>query len=193
MPEFDTARLLYLVLLGGALVASLFISQRKNIGKSLQQAGIWVLIFLGVIAVIGMWGDIRQTVRPQQTVFQESNRIEIPRAFDGHYYLSAKVNGVATDFVVDTGATDIVLTRDAARAAGLELDELAYVGRAQTANGEVRTAPVRLREISVGPISDSNLRAWVNEGEMDQSLLGMSYLQRYRSIEITGGKLILNR
>ena len=97
------------------------------------------------------------------------------------------------NFVVDTGATGIVLTLDDARAAGIDTSNLAYVGRALTANGEVRTAPVVLETISVGPLNDSRIRATVNEGEMEQSLLGMDYLQRFSSVEISGGKLILTR
>jgi aspartyl protease family protein len=37
------------------------------------------------------------------------------------------------------------------------------------------------------------VRASVNEGEMSQSLLGMSYLQLFDQITITGSKLILTR
>ena len=66
-------------------------------------------------------------------------------------------------------------------------------GRAMTAHGEVRTAPVRLDSVELGPVLDRNVRAWVNEGEMDKSLLGMSYLQRWNRIEITGNALVLSR
>ena len=104
---------------------------------------------------------------------------------------------------VDTEALDaldlaavsyqIVLTKADARKAGLNTDDLAFVGRAYTANGEVRTAPVRLERVAVGPLVDEDVRAVVNEGELDQSLLGMEYLQRYSSVEITNGTLVLTR
>jgi len=131
-------------------------------------------------------------VRPVQTI-QAGGVIELPRAPDGHYYLTADVNGATIPFVVDTGASEIVLTREDARTAGIALEDLAYVARAYTANGAVRTAPVRLDRIAVGEIADTGVRAYVNEGEMKQSLLGMGYLQRYSSIEITGNTLILRR
>ena len=193
MSEFDTARLLYLVLLGSAILLWFFVQNRESLGKLAQQAMIWALIFLGVIAAVGLWDDIRHTVVPGQAVFTEQRRIELPRSPDGHYYLTAEVNGASVTFVIDTGATNIVLSQADATAIGLDPATLDYFGRATTANGEVRTAPVRLDELVVGPIADHDLRAYVNEGALDRSLLGMEYLQRFSSVEIAGGKLILSR
>lgn len=193
MTSEDIGNLSYLALLGAALVFWFMVQNRDSVGKTLQQAMAWGLIFIGAIAVVGLWDDIRQTVRPRQGMLTEAGTIEVPRAGDGHYYLTLAVNGVPVEFMVDTGATEVVLTQDDARRAGIDTDGLAYVGRALTANGEVRTAPVRLDKVDLGPVSDRNLRAWVNAGDMDQSLLGMSYLQRFSRIEIGGGALVLTR
>jgi len=193
MTDFDTAHLVYLVMLGCAVVFWFMASNRESMGRVAQQAVVWGLIFLGVIAAVGLWDDIRQTVRPGQAVVSDGNRIELPRAPDGHYYLTAQVNGTPVNFVIDTGATQIVLTQDDARAAGIDPDRLAFVGRAYTANGEVRTAPVRHESITIGPIRDTGVRAVVNEGELEQSLLGMTYLQRFSSVEIANGQLVLTR
>ena len=193
MDSYDIGRLGYLLILG-AVIGFWFVGQnRRNLGRMLQYALLWGLIFLGVLAAIGLWSDIRQTVQPTQSVIASQGRIELPRAPNGHYYLNAEVNGAAIRFLVDTGATDIVLSREDAVRVGLDLGDLAYIGRAMTANGEIRTAPVRLDSIALGEIEDRGLRAWVNEGEMGMSLLGMSYLQRYSRIEITGNALILTR
>ncbi|HKL56154.1 MAG TPA: TIGR02281 family clan AA aspartic protease [Roseovarius sp.] len=192
MQQIDFANLTYLVILGSVLVLWFVVQNRDSIGKLMQQALIWVLIFVGAIAVVGLWDDIRQTVRPMQSVVSE-DRIELPRAPDGHYYLTAQVNGEPIRFVVDTGASQIVLGQSDAERIGIDTGRLAYLGRAYTANGEVRTAPVRLNSVEVGPVRHEDVRAVVNEGEMSGSLLGMSYLQRFSSIEITGGKLVLTR
>mgnify|MGYP002713165304 CR=1 FL=1 len=193
MSEFDTARLLYLVLLGGAVVLWFFAQNRKSLGHITQLALVWGLIFVGVIAAVGLWGDIRQTVRPGQAVLAEAGRIEVPRAPDGHYYLTAEVNGTPVEFVIDTGASQIVLSERDARRVGIDTGGLVYVGRATTANGEVRTAPVRLDRLAIGPIADERVRAVVNAGALDRSLLGMDYLQRFSSVEIAGNRLVLTR
>ncbi len=193
MDDFDFARLTYLVVLGSAVVFWFFAVNRGSMNKVLQQAMIWGFLFIGVIAAYGLWDDVRRTSVPQQMVSIEGGQIELPLSADGHYYLTADVNGAFIDFVVDTGATDIVLSEADARRAGFTPSELDYIGRAQTANGEVRIAPVRIDRFAVGGIEDVGVRAVVNEGDLDGSLLGMSYLQRFNSVEISGGRLVLTR
>lgn len=193
MVDVDYGRVIYLVLLLLVVGSWVFVQNRQSLGKTVQQLAIWAFIFLGVIAGYGLWGDIRSTVLPQQSVIGDAGQIEVPRSNDGHYYLTLDVNSVPVSFLVDTGATDVVLNAADARRAGIDPDTLAYLGRANTANGEVRTASVWLDTISLGPITDANVRVWVNQGELDQSLLGMSYLQRWSSIEIRSGSLVLTR
>ena len=193
MTDFDPARLIYLAILGGVLVTWFVIHNRQSLGKTVQMAAAWVLIFLGVIAAVGLWDDIRRAVRPSLAVVTGENQVEVPRAPDGHYYLTLMVNDQPLEFMVDTGASQVVLTESDARRVGLNPSDLAYTGRAMTANGEVRTAPIKLDQVVLGPVSDRNVRAWVNQGELAQSLLGMSYLQRWSRIEITGGALVLTR
>ncbi|HEY9039378.1 MAG TPA: TIGR02281 family clan AA aspartic protease [Roseovarius sp.] len=193
MTNFDTANLVYLVVLGCAVMMWFFAANRHSMGKNLQQAAVWGLIFIGVIAAIGLWDDIRSTVAPAQSVSRDGTTIELPRAPDSHYYLDAQVNGVPVRFVVDTGASDIVLSRDDAIRVGLHPDGLAFTGQANTANGLVRTAPVRLDSFVVGGVTDQGLRAVVNEGDLQGSLLGMRYLQRFSTVQIADGKLVLER
>lgn len=182
----------YLGLLAAVIGGSYLISQRGNLGKVAQQASIWGLIFVGVIAAVGMWGDISRTVTPRQAVISES-QIVVPQAPDGHYYLTVEINGAPIPFVVDTGATQVVLTQADARRAGLDPASLRYLGQANTANGVVRTAPVWLDTVELGPFQDSRVRASVNAGEMQGSLLGMSYLNLFDSLEFRSGELILSR
>lgn len=189
----DIARLGYLVLLGTVIVSWFVVQNRQSLGKTLQQALIWGLLFLGVIAGVGLWEDLRQTVRPTQSVISGTGQITLPRARDGHYYLTAQVNGTDIRFLVDTGATEIFLSRADAEAAGLATQSLPFTSSAMTANGQVRTAPVQLDVIRLGGIEDRDVRAFVNEGDMRESLLGMGYLQRFTTIEIRDGALILTR
>ncbi|GGH19379.1 aspartyl protease family protein [Cribrihabitans marinus] len=193
MDADNTARILYLSLLGAAVAFWFFTQNRQSLGKTMQMVAAWVFIFMGVIAVVGLWEDIRGTVSPGTRMTVTDSRVEVPRAPDGHYYLQLLVNGEPVDFMVDTGASQMVLTQRDAERAGIDPDNLNYFGRAMTANGEVRTAPAQLDSVTLGQFTDSDITAWVNEGDMDQSLLGMEYLQRWSSIQITGGALVLAR
>lgn len=187
------ARMAYLGLLGAAVVAWFISQNRQSLNKTLQQAMAWVFIFIGVIAVVGLWEDIRTTVGPAPQMTITGETVQVPRASDGHYYLPVVANGEPITFLVDTGASQIVLSERDAERLGIDPDQLNYFGRAYTANGEVRTAPVRLDSLTLGPITDTNVSAWVNEGELHQSLLGMDYLHRFSNIQFADGKLILSR
>jgi aspartyl protease family protein len=52
---------------------------------------------------------------------------------------------------------------------------------------------VTLDTVELGPVLETGVRAVVNGSEMQDSLLGMSYLQRFERIEISGGTLVLER
>ena len=193
MTDLEAGRLIYLTLLGGALLAYLIIANRTQLGSMLRAAALWALIFIGAIAAVGLWQDVVGTVSPTRAVSFGDGRVEIPRDSSGHYYATLELQGVPVRFIVDTGATDMVLSRADARRVGLDPDALVYSGRARTANGVVRTARVTLGEVAFGPFTDTDVPAWVNEGELDLSLLGMSYLSRFERIEIAGDRLILTR
>lgn len=181
----------YLGLLGAAIGGSYIFANKNNLSKVAQQAAIWGLIFVGTIAAIGLWNDISRDVMPRQSV--AGDEIVLPRSNDGHYHMTVSINGTPIDFLVDTGASQVVLTQNDAAKIGLDPENLRYLGVANTANGQVRTAAVTLDAVSVGPYEDRNLRASVNGGQMDKSLLGMTYLGLYDSISITNDELILSR
>lgn len=185
--------LIYLLLLGAVLVSYMIVANRRQLGSMVRNAALWVFIFLGAIAAVGLWNDLRHDIAPRQSVMQEGTGITVPRSQDGHYYLTLDVNGKSVRFIVDTGATEIVLSRNDAARIGLDVDSLVYSGRAFTANGIVQTAPVRLEQIGFGGIEESGIRAVVNNGEMSESLLGMSYLNRFSTLSISNGTLTLER
>lgn len=188
----NIGRLIYLGLLLAAVAGFFIVENRNRMGQMAKQAAVWGLIFLGAIAAVGLWDDIRQDVAPRQTAFS-GGRIEVPVSQDGHFYLILELEGTPVRFVVDTGASEMVLTERDARRIGIETGQLAFFGQAQTANGTVRTAPVRIGSVRLGEIEDEDVRASVNGGDLDTSLLGMSYLSRFEKMEISRDRLTLTR
>jgi len=185
-------QLTYLVLLGAAIGGSAIVAGRNNMGRMAQQAAIWALIFVGVVGAYGLWEDISRDNNPRQSLI-DAQTIAVPRGFDGHYHLTLDINGTPVPFIVDTGASQVVLSQRDAALAGFDLAGLRYSGMARTANGMVRTAPVILEDVNLEGIRDTQVSAVVNEGAMDSSLLGMSYLGLFDRIEITNGELVLTR
>ncbi|PYG34566.1 retropepsin-like aspartic protease family protein [Pelagimonas varians] len=193
MQDFEIGNLIYMSVLAAVLVSWYVVQNKGGLSKMVRDASAWVFIFVGTLAVIGLWGDIRQSVIPVQTVFTEDGRVELPRAEDGHYYVDLTVNNRSVPFVVDTGATSVVITQSDADRIGLDPENLVFFTQAMTANGPVDTAPVTLDTVILGPFQDQAVPAYVNGGEMDTSLLGMTYLDRFDSIQIKDGKMILER
>lgn len=190
MSTDDGMRLLYLVLLLAFLVFSGIGLRRFKFGQLMRTAVIWVFAFGLLAGIYGLW-ETRLDPIPQAVV--SSGKVDIPRHSDGHFYLTAQVDGQPVRFLIDTGATEIILTQQDAERVGINLSTLTFLGRAQTANGEVAIAPVTLADVSVGNIRNTNLRAWVNRGDMSQSLLGMSYLNTWDKIEISKDSITLTR
>lgn len=183
----------YLILLGLMLAAGLWTQARKDISRTVQHVIIWVLIFVGAIAAVGLWQDVERTLSTQSNTTDGSGQITVKRSDDGHYYLTLQINDMPVQFVVDTGATDIVLNHATALRIGLDPDTLNYGGRASTANGTVNTAFVRLNSVTLGEITDTDVDAVVTAGELNEPLLGMGYLQHWGHIEISGNQLTLTR
>ena len=186
----DTARLVYMGLLLASLGGWIMVEYRKRMGQALRTALAWGMIFLGLMAGYGLWGDIRRDIMPMQTV--SGQQVVIPRAQDGHYHPELTIGGQTLSFLADTGASSVVLSPSDARALGIDTSALAYMGQAMTANGVVRTATVTLRDVRLGPYQDDQVRAQVNESEMDRSLLGMDYLGRF-SVTMAGDRMVLTR
>jgi aspartyl protease family protein len=189
----DLGRMAYLLLLLVAVGGWMLTASRGQLSRMAQQAAVWGFIFLGVVAAFGLWGDIRDDVAPRAAVLDDGARIEVPRGPDGHYHLTLRLNGTPVDFIVDTGATDLVLSQADAARVGIDVDRLAFTGEATTANGTVRTARTRIGSVELGGHVETDVPASVTGGEMAGSLLGMSYLERFASISISGGRMLLER
>ena len=185
-------QLIYLMLLLVAVGGFLIVEFRNRPGRSSRQLFTWALIFLGVIAVAGLWDDVTNTVSPRQQLL-EGGEIAIPISRDGHFYLTAELNGTPIRFVIDTGATTIALSRADARRIGIDPDNLAFIGQARTANGVVATAPVLISSFRLGNIADERVMAVVIDGDLGQPLLGMNYLSRFARVSMEGNRLILER
>ncbi len=187
-----TGTVLYPLVLLIAIAGSFFFYNRMNLGQTLQSALVWAMIFLGAVAIYGMWEQLEDQLMGK-TAQVSDTEITVQRQRDGHFYLTVEINGQDIEFLVDTGATDLVLTKEDAARVGIDVDRLAFLGRANTANGQVAIARTTLDVVKLGEFTDRNVLASVNGGPMFGSLLGMTYLGRFDSIEIGQDQLTLRR
>lgn len=193
MESNDLIRLIYLFILVAVIFVSILLTRKGELGKLARQACVWLLIFIVVIAAVSAWREIRLSSPLAPVQIEEAGQIIIPKQNDGHFHLNLTVNGKTIEFLVDTGASEIVLNQKDAETLGFNDRNLEYWAYANTANGRVRLAPVRLETVSLGGYIDKNVKAAVNEGDMRSSLLGMSYLNKFNAIEIKSNQMILMR
>lgn len=123
------------------------------------------------------------TTADNQSVFRADD--------NGHFLLDAAVNGAPVRFLLDTGATYVVLSDDDAKAAGIERATLTFDQQFKTANGTVHGALVSLRELRIGQMSQNDVTAVVLDAREPVSLLGMSFLSRLDRYDIRAGTLTL--
>lgn len=117
--------------------------------------------------------------------------LKVPRSPDGQFYVTGLVNGVAVRFVVDTGASTVMLTPHDAGRVGLNIGGEKFTARARTAGGYTAVAPVRLQRVALGDREVQDVPAAVTSVDTGASLLGMSFLQRLRRVTIEGDVLRL--
>jgi aspartyl protease family protein len=186
----------YLILILVLALSSLGMMSRGRGSEVWRAARWWVGIFAVAILAAAFWPDVRprlmSIVDPagghsdgEQIIFRKGN--------DGHFYARLSINGRPTTFIVDTGASDLALTKVDAAAAGINMDTLVFDEISQTANGLSRGARVRLTSVALSGREFRNVSASVMGGDIDISLLGMSFLSRFGKLTIEGDRMILTQ
>jgi len=192
--SFLTVNLIWAAVVGSAVIVIF----RKRLSQALQAALSWGLI--GLILLVGYTYRHELRVIADRVMVelvpgwaaQKGNVVEIARGRVGEFSVRAEVNGARVSMVLDSGASAVVLTQEAAKAAGLPLEVLQYTTNVDTANGRTRAAPVTLDRLTIGNIVERSVPALIAQpGALRSNLLGMSFLNRLESWEVRGDKLLL--
>lgn len=185
------------------MMAAGVLAGRRQWGDSLRQAGLWLLIILVLVTgylyrydVMEFGNRLTAGLIPGRAVVTTSaggeQMLVIHKGVGGHYEADVTIDGTPLRMLVDTGASSVVLSYEDAMRLGINPDNLVFSIDVSTANGRARAAPVTLREVAIGPILRGTVRGMVTEqGRLEQSLLGMSFLETLGSIEITRDELRL--
>ncbi|HXF88115.1 MAG TPA: TIGR02281 family clan AA aspartic protease [Xanthobacteraceae bacterium] len=187
--------LIWLVAIGAA-IAVMF---RRQLGRALRMAAIWLAIALALMLLYTYRAELRDVsdrvmaeLVPGRPASRGVRVVEIVRGRGGDFRVQAEVNGVRVPMVLDTGASAVVLTQEAAKAVGLPIDVLVYNVTVDTANGRTRAAAVTLDRVAVGDVVERAVPALIAQpGQLRTSLLGMSFLNRLESFEVRGDRVLM--
>lgn len=182
-----------LAVFAGGLVLVTF---RERLSKALEAMLFWVVI--GLLLVVGYTyrfelRDVADRVMAELMpghVASHGQNAEVVRGRGGDFALTARINGAKIPMVLDTGASSVVLTQEAAKAAGLPIEVLTYSVNVDTANGRTYAAPVTLDRLAIGSVVERAVPALVAQnGQLKSNLLGMSFLNRLSGWDVRGDKL----
>jgi aspartyl protease family protein len=138
-------------------------------------------------SVVQQGYEPREPTSSGRSLMLESDR-------QGHFQVEARVEGRFVDFVVDTGASLVVLRESSAALAGIRPQPRDYTATAVTANGKIKAARATIDRIEVGGITVYDVPAMVLPDEaLAKNLLGVSFLSRLKRYEYANGRLLLEQ
>jgi aspartyl protease family protein len=199
LTQMQTAQLIPLVLLLIIFAGGLF-TRRHKASELLGGLFLWGGLFAVAMVtyayrdeLLGVVGRVAGEFQPGVALIDaEAGTATFRRGINGHFEVKATINGHTTPMIFDTGASAVVLTVDDAREAGVNVEGLRYTVPVSTANGEGLAARTRLDSIEVGGIVRRNLTAFVTEeGALETSLLGMTFLETLTRYSVTQNSLEL--
>jgi aspartyl protease family protein len=195
MNNFSGVNMAYIIV-GLVLVGSALAARRIPIGQGLKMALAWVGIFAAAYVLFlfrgegqEIWRRIVADVSGTSGV-QQGAAMRIAKGDDGHFHVTAAVNGHRVDFLVDSGATITTISPESARAANVESDGGPPVP-VITANGTAMSQPAIAAKFSVGVIERTDEKLHISEMTDADNLLGMSFLSSLKSWRVEGNTLIL--
>jgi aspartyl protease family protein len=194
----DFSLLAYKIALLAFVAGTMLTLYRERFTQAIRAVTLWVLFGLILVAAYSYRFELHEIgermlaeLLPGHAV-SHGRTVAVARTNAGDFAITAEINGARVAMVLDTGASSVVLTRDDAKAAGLPLEVLQYTVNIDTANGRTRAAPVTLDRIAIGSLTERSVDALVAQpGQLKTSLLGMSFLNRLRSWEVSGDRLLL--
>ncbi|MBX4953430.1 TIGR02281 family clan AA aspartic protease [Rhizobium binae] len=198
----DFGRVVYLLPIALMLSAGI-LGSRRSVGETMRQMMIWLVIILALVTVylyrqeaLGVGNRVLAGLVPGRAVVvttsEGGEEIILHKLLNGHFEADVNVNGQPVEMLVDTGSSMVALSHEDAERIGIDLTGLTYSMTVMTANGRSRAAPITLDQVAIGPIVRDNVAASVAEdGRLDQSLLGMSFLETLGSMQMQTDELRL--
>ena len=172
-----------------------------GIGQILKNIALIAALFLAIIVgytfkddLGGVYNRVRGELLPNRPISNGAGEVTLRRGDDNHFSVVANVNGNPINFLVDTGASQVVIPHEEAGRLGFDMENLKFIQRVSTANGTTFAAPIRIRSLQVGDIVVNDVPGAISSpGDLDEGLLGLTFLDRLSRYSVEGDTLTLSQ
>lgn len=178
------------------LAVSALLSRRPSWRGLLSGLVRWAAIFAILFVIFAYrddlnlaWQRLQAEWGPDRTeVVGQTLRI---RPQDGHWFVTAEVNGQPVRFLIDTGATISAIGSDEARRIGIVPSQFGFPVVIQTANGTVQARRASIERLKVGPIERDDMTILVAPSFGGLNVLGVNFLNTLSGWRVERGVMIL--
>lgn len=193
----EWSNVIYILILIVLLIMG-FSRKDLPIKKIFEFSGLWILFALVALVlysyrfeIIEIKDRVLSDLFPSKAINKNQKQLVLNIAQDGHYYLNVKIKNHEVRFMIDTGASDVVIDEKIALKLGYDLQKINYDKVFQTANGQSYGASISFDEVDVSGVKFYNVQASITNSDLVIPLLGMSFLQKFYKYEFFRDKLIL--
>jgi len=185
-------------------VGSALIGRSLGVGEIIRSTISWLAIFLVAVGIyayrdeLGVVGArLLAVLAPGVPIAghlagETADSVVIMRQLDGHFFVRAEVEDTPMTLMVDTGASFVTLTIHDAERIGIDPATLSYSLPIRTANGIIQAAPITIGRLAIGSIVRERVPALVSPPDaLEESLLGMSFLNSLSGYAISGDRMAL--
>jgi aspartyl protease family protein len=151
--------------------------QAMRLGTIMYVLAIFIFIALMTLAFSN---KLKLAYKPDTSLLSSTidgvRQVQLIKDTSGHYIGTGFINGYPGEFIIDTGATDVAISAEMAKKAGVTPKAIVKI---HTANGETRGWSALLDSIEIGGIVEQRVRATIVPSLSNMEvLIGMSFLER---------------
>lgn len=177
-----------LILTGSSLLA-----RRLPLGQTLKMIFAWVSIFAVLFAIFSyryefsvVWQRIKSDLSGMANQKTVGKTIQIMRGDNGHFSVTALVNGRKVNFMIDSGATITSINSDTAKAANINISANSFPVMIETANGKIMGSRAIASSLDIGGIQLNDHTVFVLDNFGETNVLGMNFLDSLKSWKVEG-------
>ena len=164
-------------------------NRTANSTRSFMRWGTLGILAFWLVVMAGLYLVMDRVRAPRAAVQEADGSLVIPRGSDGHFHVAGSINGQPVRFMVDTGASLVVVTEALAQRAGLEGGQATQF---RTANGVRSGRVVKAQSVALRSfvVTGATVGVGYTGENSEDALLGQNFLQHF-DVQLLRDRMVL--